>query len=479
MNENKNSLWSYAEQINQYSGWNKDFVFGALLMNISRNLGKVVQVKNISTLRPRPNLYVMLVAPPFIEQKSTILDWEDKLSKEIQNIATEQLKDMQTQQGKPLGLEPSDHTTQLIGSDLAIEDALKQYKDVHFKHSEFGSILFTKRKAGRYDERNLSILNDGFYGIVNSHNFRNNSTKEVDDTYITAFVDAHRNEINSDVLTIGLIRRFIVIIKDFQTLVPEDKIKLYSLENETMLSQIEKDYEKRVAQGLCNLINAMPLVSTDIIVDKDGLRQHESTYIFDKVEIIIPQETLDEIIRNSLETYQRVKQEETLMYQHENDELVLRGALNLAIFDFIHGDLQELVVLPEHVQFMRNWLQSISQPLKEEIDKVQTYDFLDKLKRLQSAVNSYYSKHHEPISIGMLTNNIGWFKELDHRERGKLLNECVQRQMFMGFIFHSGKQRRLAQIFLPNQEYDDANKLLSQYNIITDDAVEYSSKYFS
>ena len=470
-----NKLWEYADKINQYSGWNKDFLNLVLLVNISRNLGKLVCVSNISALRPRTNIYGLLVAPPSIEQKSTLLDWEERLSREIQNAAMIKLKE--TPQGSIH--DAKDFTAQLVGSDLEIEDVIKKYKNVHIKHSEFGSILFVKQRKGRYDERLLSILNDGFYGIVSSHIFRENSTSEVDDAYVTALTDAHRGEINSEVLGIGTVRRFIIVIKDYDTLVPEDKIKLYSLQNEQKLEKIVKNYESHIVDGisrLANMISTLPMSET---IEQDGLTQTVELAKIVNPEMVIPQETLDELIKDTLETFKRIKVEKTPVYQHENTELVLRGAINLALFDYVMGEIDELTVLPEHVKSMKQWLLSISQPLKEELDKIQNYDFLDKLDVLQKNVQSYYNKNHAPISLGTLTNNYLWFKRLDSKERSKLLSECVQRQMFMGFIYQNKQQKNKTNaVFLPNEDYTDANLLLKKYNIDTDDALEYY-KYFS
>jgi hypothetical protein len=472
----ENALWDYAEEINKYSGWNKDFVFGSLLINVSRNLGKLVSVDNPKNLRPRTNLYAMLVAPPYIEQKSTLLDWEDRLSHEIQVAATDKLIEL----NRSAVHDPNDHTTQLIGSDLAIEDVLKQYKDVHFKHSEFGNILFAKQRMGRYDERNLSILNDGFYGLVSSHNFRQNSSEEVDDVYITALVDAHIGEINSGVLAIGLTRRFIIITKDFKDLIPEDKIKSFSLANAKALTDVENKYKQQIVEGLCKLVSAIQLRPDTETIEKDGVVTTVDTFVPVRTTITVTQDTLDAIIRNSLETYKRVKQEETLIYQHENDELVLRGAINLAVFDYAIGKSDELVVLPQHIMFMRDWLHSISDTLDKEVDTAQNYEFVDKLDRLAAVVTNYFNKYNKPISLGTLTNNLVWFKKLDFKERNRLINECIQREMFMGFIYHStDKANLMREIFMPIQSYDDAETFLKQFNIVAQDAVSYSNKYVS
>jgi hypothetical protein len=215
-------------------------------------------------------------------------------------------------------------------------------------------------------------------------------------------------------------------------------------------------------------------------IEKDGVVTTVDTFVPVRTTITVTQDTLDAIIRNSLETYKRVKQEETLIYQHENDELVLRGAINLAVFDYAIGKSDELVVLPQHIMFMRDWLHSISDTLDKEVDTAQNYEFVDKLDRLAAVVTNYFNKYNKPISLGTLTNNLVWFKKLDFKERNRLINECIQREMFMGFIYHStDKANLMREIFMPIQSYDDAETFLKQFNIVAQDAVSYSNKYVS
>ena len=464
----------FVESVYDVTGDSKNFLKTMFLVNISRNLGKLVVCNEYKQLKPRTNLFAVLVAPPAEFHKTSLIRQEDEISKEISNSLNDFdfMKDYFIDLGILPPELPEGKSFTFNGSPEGITELVKGLEHQHFKGIEFGRTLgLSSKNPDRYDSQIMILLNEMFYGKLPDHvtlsKLRdgaidsNNGT----DRFLTLFADLHPDELTADALKLGLLRRCILVKQHYKDIVVEDTIKAFSAENDKTYQKLRTEYINAISDYAANLISFG--TRPNIVIDE---KTGESKGEFEPLEVHISPEFIACLKTTIKQSSERVKEEEVPRYPSENPELIIRTAFNIMLLDNALNKTkitkESLTLKSKHFDATMSYLKDITEAYIEEVSSLVNPKFSSKVDAITSYVTKYGIR-----SIGEINRNYSWAKkENGRRELKAVLDFAIGSERLTGIGYQNAFNKRIETVFVPFDRditEETAKELLFTHNIET------------
>lgn len=422
------SQTSLPELVGHYSYWTghpEEFLHALLLMLVSTNLGIYIDIPPHPRVRAYPNIYTILVAPPGVHHKSTIIAKERSMTSIIDN------KVKNSDFVKSVSVE-------LSGSYEGIMEKMSKVEKIMFRNDEFGRFLSASAR-GSYEAGALEALNNAYYlkgttsarrslivegGVKEEEDKKkkkkvNKDLVVNDGTYTTLFAAIHEDEMTNEMYRIGMVRRSLVVYLSYPEIVvsdaayDEDECRLADdLEDaivemlaKTRLRVIDQSFqEKWVDKGM---IDGVPHFEKEIEQQKITFRYSESAINF-----------LRNLYKEAMTT---AKKEERQLYPDESVELITRIGINVMLWDLVRKEgYGDLVLEEKHLVMAREFVEKINSNYVKTISKIETKDTAERAKRVINYVEKVCDGKRLYINQGEAMNAIGQSWENQQRENAIL-----------------------------------------------------------
>ncbi len=408
-NSEVSPLARLAENICMFTGDDRDVVEQMLLINISRNLGRFVRNEegDLKKLKPRANLFAIIVAPPDEFHKSSWIRYEDELTEEILELVKRRMDDdvgLISQFIKHPDVESTSRT--FDGSPEGIVELLNEKNVINFKAPELG-VKLRLQNSQRYDTGNIEMMNNLYYGDAVDRNLRGKPIRIPKGRYVTLYGDLHPSELTPQTLKLGLLRRCIIVKKDYKDIDLESVNKAYDKQNNEWFSGVMDYYKYIISEAVVGLFQ----------------KRFPTTFTVNDAAL----EKLKEL---RLEGSSRIKEEEVPRYPTENAELILRIAVNIMLYEFtlwlqepknISQKPAKLEVDARHIEWTLGFLNRVIEGYKKEIAKIEEPEFNQKAEKVYNFIVLKYSKENCPVKRRFIVSNFSWLRG----KKSKTLDDII------------------------------------------------------
>lgn len=421
-----------------FTGGDVDVTEALLLVNVSRNLGRFVSAREgeLSILQPRANLYTIIVAPPDEFHKSSQIEAEDKLTKEILKLSR-RILDSNTASLPPqiqkVFNKHSDYIEEesrtFDGSPEGIADLFKDKNVIHFRAPELG-VKLRLQNAQRYDTGNIEMLNNLYYGLAMDRILKKEPIHIPEGRYVTLFGDLHPSELTSQTLKLGLLRRCVIIKKDYKDIDLNTVNNAYVRENNQRYSLLMKYYIGIISDAFLELYH----------------KRYSPVFEVDDI-------ALQKLMEIRLKGSERIVEEEVPRYPTENVELILRIAVNMMLFEFAiflgtPRRMKQFIVEERHIHWALSYLERLVENYKSEITRIETPEPSKQAEKMYIFIKKRYETSQQPIKESAIVNNFKWARNLKPSDIDNIFNLLVKRD-FVNRITREANGKKWNEYTLP------------------------------
>ena len=418
-NSEVSPLSELAEYICMLTGDDRDVVEQMLLINISRNLGRFVRNEEdeLKKLKPRANLFAIIVAPPDEFHKSSWIRYEDELTEEIMELVKRILDDEMGVVSQFIKLPDVESTSRTFdGSPEGIVELLKEKNVINFKAPELG-VKLRLQNSQRYDTGNIEMMNNLYYGDAVDRNLRGKPIRIPKGRYVTLYGDLHPSELTPQTLKLGLLRRCIIVKKDYKDINLESVNKSYDKQNNEWFSDVMDYYKYIISDAVIGLFR----------------KRYPTTYT-------VSDTALEKLKKLRLEGSSRIKEEEVPRYPTENAELILRIAVNMMLYEFtlwlqepknVSKKFIKFEVDSRHIEWALGFLNRIVEGYKKEIVRIEEPEFNQMVEKVYDFIALKYERGNSPVKRRFIVSNFNWLRGKKSKTLDDIINFLDKNEMIV------------------------------------------------
>ncbi len=433
-------------------------IFAQLLMLMSRTLGPYIDYPSFPSIKARANLYILLVAPAGIFHRSTLI-----------NKTKEMTESVHTSVKSEIGVVISDKYKQqhltFDGSPEGLADDILKKNITHFNHDEFSEVIEADSTKGKYKQGILELLNNAYYGQGGTRSLRNGKSGEKrsvvvpDGKYITLFAGLHEDELNSKLYKLGTVRRSLIVHLSYDDLIP----------NANALDK-ENVEEVEVFEGA--LMNFLKVASINLLIkhleftlkptgknDEYGNPEFKSDLDFKKPVIKYDDEAVKFLESETIESEERVKEEQRQFTPQENIELMMRIAINIMLFEYAKNPMESpLIVKLKHIQEAKAYLTKITSNYIDEISKIDNSNLQNDVNRLVAVLKKKCEKGEKENASYIAESTVRQALNWDFGRFDKAVVEASRQDKLRRIFIQYTK--RPGHILTPMENFDKTIKKL-------------------
>jgi len=455
------SLTSFAQYYSSLTGDAWEFIFAQLLMITSQNLGIYIDIPTYPRITAYPNLFIILIAPPGVHHKSTVINRTKYITQKITELVQNE------------DYVKSITNIQLAGSMEGFMERLTKGDKIDLYNDEFGRVLSASAR-GTYETGLLEILNNAYYKkgtaslrreikSIGADGERKESSKSrdlivPDGKYITFFGAIHENEMTNEMYRVGIIRRSIIVYLSYESVVTDPIV--YDRESNELANAIEEAIVKVMSEARMNLVKWSYQPTYELKMDDNN----EYDYIQQNKHVPINFEYSDEAIEFLKELYTtamtNAKQEKRQLYPNESVELITRIAINIMLWDAMRKEkYSNLVLTKENLIEAKNYMEKIVENYVKAISTVEDRDVAERSKKVYNYVIKKCENFPYFINQSDVMNAVGQKWENFHRENA-IVHAIEENKIARFEILYLKK--RTGYILCPYARVDDVIAILEK-----------------
>ena len=404
-----------ATLFNVYGHFDQAMIQGMIYMAVSRLLGPRVDINREqlswlfgSNAKIAPNIYMLLVGPPGYFNRSTVVrnqnEWCDLVKKRYIEKFGEEIIPNDELKTTIIGSSLEGVTDDLAGMDIPNEymqtttdndefqlgdddeeaeetkkgrksqKKIPLHKYVYINAGECGNALKRLVNPNSYQFGVLDVLNDVFYGDEIHRTLRKSKVEIQPGQYVTFLGTIHLDELVSELLETGFLRRTVTIIRteadyNFSAASLEEK-KMWS----TYYDTIKEEF-----------INHM--------VDRASQIKNALVYIIPAAEEYL--NTLDNKIKTG-----RVETKDSNEYPSRNLELIVRLAILHAIYEGVVVE-NTIYITTNEIYEAEDFLRSVDKRYRSYTSKLISSDILRRIDLIVSVIENHYKVAKEKGIVGL------------------------------------------------------------------------------
>ncbi len=458
------SITQFAQYYSNLTGDPWEFIFAKLLMLASQNLGMYVEIPYHPRVKAYPNLYIILIAPPGVHHKSTIINHTKAITKRItENIENEDyVKSV---------------ATNLAGSPEGFLDHLNRGDKIDLYNDEFGRVLANSSR-GTYESGLLEILNNAYYKqgtssmrrelkqVFNPYpkkekegekdgNKKESTNRDLvvpDGKYVTFFGAIHEDEMTNEMYRIGMIRRSLIIYLSYESV--NTSPVAYDREANMLADAIEEALVKMLSEARIrfNKWSYQPVyeeVRTEDGEIRSVLKYKPLPIHFEYSEEAI--EFLKELYSSSMEN---AKREQRQLYLNESVELIMRVAINIMLWNAMRKEkYTDLVLTKEDLIEAKEFMEKLTSNYIKAVSSVEDKNTVERAKKIYNYVQKKCNKPPYYINQGEVMNAIG--SKWENFQRENAIRHAIGENKIGRFEVVYSRRRRSGYILFPYSRIDD------------------------
>lgn len=254
------------------------------------------------------------------------------------------------------------------------------------------------------------MLNNLYYGDSVDRNLKGRPVNIPKGRYVTLYGDLHPDELTPQTLKLGLLRRCIIVKKDYKDIDTGLVNKAYDKENNEWFNDVIVHYKYIISDAVVALY----------------LKKFPTKYK-------VSEQALELLKELRPKGSKRIKVKETPRYPTENSELVLRVAINMMLFGFAvwlseknneTKKLKHLVVDARHIEWTLDFLSRTLENYKKEIARIEEPDFVKKSEKVFNFIRSKNS-----VKRSQIVSNFSWLRNKKNKELDDILDYLEKREL--------------------------------------------------
>jgi len=455
------SLTSFAQYYSSLTGDTWEFIFAQLLMVTSQNLGIYIDIPPYPRITAYPNLFIILIAPPGVHHKSTIINRTKNITQKITELVQNE------------DYVKSITNLQLAGSMEGFMERLTKGDKIDLYNDEFGRVLAASAR-GTYETGLLEILNNAYYkkgtaslrrelksigmGNERKEGSKNRDLIVPDGKYITFFGAIHENEMTEEMYRVGIIRRSIIVYLSYESVVTDPVV--YDRESNELANAIEEAIIKIMAEARANFVKWSYQPTYELKIDDnngyDFIQQHKHV----PINFEYSDEAIDFLKELYTTSMKNAKQEKRQLYPNESVELITRIAINIMLWDAMRKEkYSNLVLTKENLIEAKNYMEKIVENYIKAISTVEDKNVDERSKKVYNYVVKKCENFPYFINQGDVINAVG--QKWENYQRENAIVHAIEENKIARFEITYLK-KRTGYILCPYVRVDDVIAILEK-----------------
>lgn len=401
-----------ARAFNNFGHYDESMIQGMIYMSVSRLLGPQVNIdrEQLSWLlgsdsKISPNIYMLLVGPPGYFSKSSLIrnqkDWCEQIQRRYTEKYSGTVLDSFEMKTSIVGSSMEGVTDDLAGLDdiivpntegdaFEIDDeedeeepkrkparTKKQYahKYIYIDAGECGQALKRLVNPNNYQYGLLDILNDVFYGDRVSRTLKKGKVEVPQGQYVTFLGSIHNDELVSELLETGFLRRTVTITKTEA----DYKYQESTLEQKKIWSTYYEMTKNEFIEHMADRVNIVKGASVRLIPSAEEYLNN---------------------MDNKIRKY-REETRDSNEYPSHNLELIIRLSILHAIYEgYTEGNGSTIYVTTDEIVEAEDYLKGLDKRYRLQTSKLISSDIIRRIDMLTSVVNQVYEQQKKKGTTG-------------------------------------------------------------------------------